>query len=67
VIIRDKELPITTNVPHHVFSPYGNVESIARFWTMGNVHARVNFYSPEDSIEAYCLLQGCQIYEGAAS
>ena len=31
---------------------------------MGDVHARVNFYSPEDAIDAYYLLQGFQIYEG---
>ena len=47
-----------------IFSPCGNVESTARFQIMGDVQARVNFYSPEDAIHAYCLLQGCQIYEG---
>jgi len=31
---------------------------------MGDVHARVNFCSPKDAINAYCLLEDCQIYEG---
>ena len=63
--IRDNELPIPTNVLYHVFSPSGDVESIARFRTMRDVNARVNFYSPKDTIDAYCVLQGCQIYEGS--
>jgi len=34
---------------------------------MGDVHARVNVYSREDSIDAYCMLQGCQIMKDAVS
>jgi len=56
VIIRDKELLITSNVLNCIFSPCGDVEHIARFQTMGDVLARVNFYSPEDAINAFCML-----------
>ena len=45
VIIHDKELPGTTHVLYQVFSPYGEVEKISKFQTMGDFHARVNFYS----------------------
>ena len=31
---------------------------------LGDVHTRINFYSPEDATDTYCLLQGCHIYEG---
>jgi len=55
VIIRDKELPITINVPYRIFFLCGDVESVARFLTMGDVHAGLNFYSPEDTIDAYCF------------
>jgi len=34
VIIHNKELPVTTNVLHQVFSPYGEVENITKFQTM---------------------------------
>jgi len=44
VFIHDKELPVTTNVLYQVFSLYGDVEKIARFPTMVDFHARVNFY-----------------------
>jgi len=47
VIIRDKKLPIATNVLYQVFSPCGDVESIARLRTMDDVHARVNFIHPK--------------------
>ena len=30
---------------------------------MGEFHARVNFYSPRDAMNAFCKLQGRQIYE----
>ena len=59
MIIRDKELPVKTNVLYCIFSPYGDVESIARFWKMGDVRARVK--------RCYrCLLLALRlsIYEG---
>ena len=31
---------------------------------MGDFHTWVNFYSTKNAIDAYCLLQGCHIYEG---
>lgn len=64
VIIHDKELPVTKNLLYQVFSPYGEVEKIARFQTMGDFYARVNFYSHRDAVNAFCKLQGRQIYEG---
>jgi len=64
VIIHDKELPVTTRVLYQVFSPYGEVEKIFKFQTMGDFNARVNFYSHKDAINAFCKFQGCQIYEG---
>jgi len=57
VIIRDKELPITTNVLYRIFSPCRDVEHIVRFRTMDDVHARVNFYSHEDAINTFYLLR----------
>jgi len=64
VIIYDKALPVTTNVLYQVFSPYGDVEKISRFQTMGDFHTRVNFYSYRDVVHAFCKLQGRQIYDG---
>jgi len=39
MIIHNKELPATTNVLHQVLSPYGEVERITKFQTMGNFYA----------------------------
>ena len=47
-----------------MFSLYGDVENITGFRTMGEFHARVNFYSTRDAVNAFCKLQGLQIYEG---
>ena len=58
VIIHDKALLITTNVLYQVFSPYEDVEKIARFQTRGDFHARVNLYSHKDVAHAFCKLQG---------
>lgn len=63
VIICNKPWPITMNARYQVFSSYGDVENIARFHTMGDFHARVNFHSPRDAVNAFCKLQGCRIYE----
>ena len=59
--IHDKEVPVTTNVLYEFFPPYGDVEKIAKFQTIGDFHARVNFYSHEDVVHAFWKLQGCQI------
>jgi len=56
IIIRDKELPITTNVLYRVLSPYEHVEKIARFQIMHDFHAQINF-SQWDAINAFCMLQ----------
>ena len=63
VIIHDKALLVTTNILYLVFSHYRDVEKIGRFQSMGNFHARVNFYSHRD-VNAFCKIQGHQIYEG---
>ena len=63
VIIHDKALSVMENVLYQVFSSYGDVESNARFQTMGDFHARVNFYSYGDTVHAFCELQGRQIYD----
>jgi len=64
VITHDKELPVTKNLLYQVFSCYGEVEKIARFQTMGDFYARVNFYLHRDAVNAFCTLQGRHIYEG---
>jgi len=64
VIIHDNELPVTTNVLHEVFSPYGKVEKNAQFQTMNDFDARVNFYSHRYAAHAFCKLQGRQTYKG---
>jgi len=47
-----------------VFSPYGDVEKMARFQTRGNFNARVSFYSYQDAVHAFCKIQGREIYDG---
>ena len=61
MIIRGKEFPATINVLYQVFSPYGEVEKMAQFWTMGNFLAGVNLYLHMDAVKAFCKLQDCQI------
>jgi len=63
VIIHNKPWPVTTNALYQVFSPYGDVERIAKFQIMGNFCARVNFHSLRDVVNAFCKLQGRQICE----
>ena len=66
VIIQKKpwpDRPITMNALYQVFSPYGDVENIARFRTVGDFYAGVNFHSPRDAMNAFCKLQGHRIYE----
>ena len=63
MIIHDKALPVTTNVLYQVFSPYGELEKIARFQKRGDFHARVNFYSYREAVHAFCKLQGRRIYD----
>ena len=40
------------------------MEKKVKFQTMGDFHARVNFYSHRDVVKAFCKLHGRQIYEG---
>ena len=63
VVIRNKPWLVTTSALNHFFSLSRDVENITRFWTMGEFHTRVNFYSPRDVVNAFCKLQACQIYE----
>jgi len=63
MIIHNKELPITNNVPYQVFSPYGEVEKIAKFQTIGDFQARVNFYPHLNAVNAFYKFQGHQIYD----
>ena len=63
VIIHDKDLHVTTRVLYQVVSSYGEVEKISKFQTIGDFHAWVNFYSHNDAVNAFCKLQGHQIYE----
>ena len=63
MIIHDKAISVTTNVLYQVFSPYGDIEKIARFQTRGDFHALVNLYSHKDAVYAFCELQGHQIYD----
>ena len=39
------------------------MEKKVKFQTMGDFHARVNFYSHRDVVNALCKLQGCQMYK----
>ena len=41
---------------------FGNFK-VVRFQTMGDFHARVNFYSYRDVVHAFCEFQGRQIYD----
>jgi len=47
MIIHNKPWPITMNALYRVFSPYGDVENIARFGTMV-FYARVIFHYARD-------------------
>jgi len=63
VITHDRELRVATNILYQAF-PYEQVEKIARFRTMADFYAAINFYSHGDVVKAFCKLQGHQIYEG---
>jgi len=63
VITHNKPWPVTTSALLNVLSPYRDVESIARFWTIRNFHAHVNFYYLRDYVNAFHKLQRHRIRE----
>ncbi|MQM18389.1 hypothetical protein Taro_051382 [Colocasia esculenta] len=56
--------PITVEVLHQVFSPYGFVEKIVTFQKSAGFQALIQYQSRQSAIQASSSLQGRNIYDG---
>lgn len=56
--------PITVEVLHQVFSPYGFVEKIVTFQKSAGLQALIQYASRQNAIQAKNNLQGRNIYDG---
>ncbi|XP_078434359.1 polypyrimidine tract-binding protein 3 [Wolffia australiana] len=56
--------PITVEVLHQVFSPYGFVEKIVTFQKTAGFQALIQYQSHQSAIQARSSLQGRNIYDG---
>ncbi|KAM7278929.1 hypothetical protein ACFE04_006063 [Oxalis oulophora] len=64
VTIHQMLYPITVDVLHQVFSPYGTVEKVVTFQKSAGFQALVQYQSQQSSITARTSLQGRNIYDG---
>ncbi|KAF8026634.1 hypothetical protein BT93_F3199 [Corymbia citriodora subsp. variegata] len=64
VTIHHMLYPITVEVLHQVFSPYGFVEKIVTFQKSAGFQALIQYQSRQFSISARTSLQGRNIYDG---
>ncbi|XP_010527312.1 PREDICTED: polypyrimidine tract-binding protein homolog 3-like isoform X1 [Tarenaya hassleriana] len=64
VTIHHMLYPITVDVLHQVFSPYGFVEKIVTFQKSAGFQALVQYQSQQFSVSARTSLQGRNIYDG---
>ncbi|XP_020260067.1 polypyrimidine tract-binding protein homolog 3-like isoform X2 [Asparagus officinalis] len=64
VTIHTMLYPITVEVLHQVFSPYGFVEKIVTFQKSAGFQALIQFQSQQNAVEAMNSLQGRNIYDG---
>eukprot|EP01018_Ginkgo_biloba_P018577 Gb_16815 [translate_table: standard] len=56
--------PITVEVLHQVFSPYGFVEKIVTFQKSAGLQALIQYSSRQHAVQAKNTLQGRNIYDG---
>ncbi|KAF0919224.1 hypothetical protein E2562_029000 [Oryza meyeriana var. granulata] len=64
VTIHHMLYPITIEVLHQVFSPYGFVEKIVTFQKSAGFQALIQYQSRQSAIQAYGALHGRNIYDG---
>ncbi|KAJ4747723.1 Polypyrimidine tract-binding protein-like protein [Rhynchospora pubera] len=64
VTIHHMTYPITVDILHQVFSPYGFVEKIVTFQKTAGFQALIQFEQQQDAIEANDALHGRNIYDG---
>ncbi|KAI5067452.1 hypothetical protein GOP47_0017980 [Adiantum capillus-veneris] len=67
VTIHNPLYPITVDVLHQVFSPYGFVEKIVTFQKTAGVQALVQFSSQQGAMQARNTVQGRNIYDGCCT
>ncbi|URD77476.1 polypyrimidine tract-binding protein [Musa troglodytarum] len=64
VTIHHMLYPITVEVLHQVFSPYGLVEKIVTFQKSAGFQALIQYQSRQSALQARSSLQGRNIYDG---
>ncbi|RRT83253.1 hypothetical protein GW17_00007580 [Ensete ventricosum] len=64
VTIHHMLYPITVEVLHQVFSPYGYVEKIVTFQKSAGFQALIQYQSRQSALQAKSSLQGRNIYDG---
>lgn len=64
VTIHHMLYPITVEVLHQVFSPYGFVEKIVTFQKSAGFQALIQYQSRQSAVSAITALQGRNIYDG---
>ncbi|KAK4758419.1 hypothetical protein SAY87_019720 [Trapa incisa] len=64
VTIHHMMYPITVEVLHQVFSPYGFVEKIVTFQKSAGFQSLIQFQSRQNAVSARTSLQGRNIYDG---
>ncbi|XP_052151206.1 polypyrimidine tract-binding protein homolog 3-like isoform X2 [Oryza glaberrima] len=64
VTIHHMLYPITIEVLHQVFSPYGFVEKIVTFQKSAGFQTLIQYQSRQSAIQAYGALHGRNIYDG---
>eukprot|EP00245_Coleochaete_scutata_P008098 TRINITY_DN240_c0_g1_i1.p1 TRINITY_DN240_c0_g1~~TRINITY_DN240_c0_g1_i1.p1 ORF type:complete len:476 (-),score=95.34 TRINITY_DN240_c0_g1_i1:459-1886(-) len=67
VTIHNPIYPITVDVLHQVFSPYGFVEKIVVFQKSAGLQSLLQFVNQQSSIGARTALQGRNIYDGCCT
>ncbi|MCO5581071.1 hypothetical protein L7F22_034947 [Adiantum nelumboides] len=67
VTIHNPLYPITVDVLHQIFSPYGFVEKIVTFQKASGVQALVQYSSQQGAMQARNTVQGRNIYDGCCT
>lgn len=67
ITIHNPLYPITVDVLHQVFSPYGFVEKIVTFQKSAGLQALLQFSSQHSALQARNTLQGRNIYDGCCT
>ncbi|KAI5058943.1 hypothetical protein GOP47_0025262 [Adiantum capillus-veneris] len=67
ITIHNPLYPITVDVLHQVFSPYGLVEKIVTFQKAAGLQALLQFASQHSALQSRNALQGRNIYDGCCT